>query len=137
MPDAVDVPGDHVPAQAIAEAQRALEVHRARRRERAERGARHRLRPDLELDLALRGRADRQAHAVDGERGAELHRRHQHARADGDAQALPDGSLPTETTRPTSSMMPVNIEDAYIIGGGQAPYYVGASLLVALSRSTP
>src|SRR5207248_1139717 len=64
--DAVDVAGDQVAAQAIAEAHRALEVDLRARFVLAERGALERLGAGLDGDAAALGGGHGEADAVDG-----------------------------------------------------------------------
>src|SRR5581483_768750 len=87
--DAVDVAGDQVAAEAIAEAHRPLEVHRRAGLQLTERGALERLRAGLDGDAAALGRGHGQAHAVDGQRRAERLQLVEQARGQRQAPALP------------------------------------------------
>ena len=84
MPVRVDVTGDHVAADAVAELQRALEVDRARRRSRrAERGAVQRLGHHVGREARRRSTdGDREAGTVDGDALPDLESRERRARRD-------------------------------------------------------
>ena len=65
-------PAHDVAAEARVEAEGALEVDARAERERPERGLRERLGRGVGLEPVLRDRVDREAHAVDADRLAEL-----------------------------------------------------------------
>ena len=112
---------DEVPAEAVAEAQAALEVHAAAGVEPAEPGAREGLGRQVEGELAP-GRSDaREARAADGDAFA---RRDLEAGAAAAATGEPPSpGVPGAHRRRSASTSPVNIARASLAAGPRALHY--------------
>ena len=109
---AVDMARDDVPAELVADLERALEVEARARPPCADRGAGKRLRGGVDFEpAAVRAPADRddgEARAGAGDRGAERDRRRDRRRLRCGCGAAAPASL-TDATLPMSVTMPVNI----------------------------